>query len=86
MWLEEWEEIWDACQKDDLLWGNSIMDLVMRVMVATDQGQKEISKMITNGVGLEASMHTDFKQWGELEQREGYHQAQPRLQLKPARK
>ena len=34
----------------------------MRVMVATDQGQKEISKMITNGVGLEASMHTDFKQ------------------------
>jgi len=36
------------------------MDLVMRVMAAIELSQTETSKMNTNGVGLEASTHTEL--------------------------
>lgn len=60
MWLEECEEKCDTYHMDYLLWGNSITDMVTRLMAAIEQGQKETNKMNTNGVGLEASTDTDL--------------------------
>jgi hypothetical protein len=47
-----------------------ITDMVKRVVAATDRGQREKREADTEGVGLEASMHRDLTQTGELKKPE----------------
>jgi hypothetical protein len=81
-WLEEKEKKWDAYHQDDLLWGEGITDMVAKAVAATERGQKEESRVDTEGVGLEASIHADLTQTGGPEEPEERQQLQPGRQLK----
>ena len=82
-WLAKREEKWDSYHQDDVLWGKGITDMVTRVVAATEGGQREEKKADTNGVGLEASMHTETSQTGRPEKPEQSQQSQHRRQPKP---
>jgi hypothetical protein len=73
--LGEKDKMRDAYYQDDLLWGESITDMVARVVAATEREQKE-------EVGLEASIHADLTQTGGPEKPEERQQLQPGRQLK----
>lgn len=84
--MEEGEETQDALHQDNLLWGKGIMDVVTRVVAATEQSQREKRKVDTKGISLEASILTDLMQTAGLRKLEECRQLQPGRQLNPKQK
>jgi len=69
-----------------MLWGKDITEMVIRVVAATEQSQREERKANTEGVGLEASIHADVTQTGGPKELEERQQPQPGRQLKVKQK
>jgi hypothetical protein len=50
----------DAYHQDDVLWGKDNIEMVARVVAATERNQSEQSKVGTESGGHEAFIHCDL--------------------------
>ena len=82
MRLEDKEQKQNMYHQDDIVWDKGIMDMIARVVAATERGQRQDRKEDTECVCLEASIHTDLTQTGKPKKQEARQQQQPGRMLK----
>jgi len=88
-WMQEREQEWDACHKNDKLWGSGIMNMIVKTINGVAQGlegrerEKDLT-MRTDGGGLEVTQPADITReegQGECQQPQQQPKPEARLQL-----